>query len=348
LRGIPGLPGWLIEEIESRFAKNAERRRRLRAAYIQAAGALDAAGVEFVLLKGFTHEAGFGIDPSARVQYDLDILTLPTDVPLARGALENLDYAPHGTQSLSDEHARPLVQSSNWKWRGDYYDPEMPIPVELHGSPWSAAHDRIHVAGMEEFWGRRCCMEVNGLRIPAFTGVDRLAFAALHVLRHILRHDAKPAHVLELATFLRTHESDAAFWDEWRSLHPPELRMLQTVAFRFAHEWFGSPLPADAEQPKSADAWFDDFAWSPIANLTRPNKDTVWLHLALLNRWPDRIRVFCHRLFPMRRPHEKFLTRLRYHARALAPALANGLRGWRRRDAASTASEISDWKRRNV
>jgi hypothetical protein len=363
LRGTPGLPRWFAEEIETRYAKNVERRRRLRAAYSEAADALFAAGIEFVLLKGFTHETGLGIDGSAclqgrRVQYDLDILTQPGDVARARRAFERLGYEPHGARSLSEEHAQPLVRPSDWRWHGDYYDPDMPIPVELHGSAWSAERDRIHPRGMEEFWNRRCFIEANGFEIPAFAEVDRLAFAALHVLRHILRHDAKPAHVLELARFLdaygagasactgplgptlRTEQADKgvgcgpggpphtlAFWDRWRCLHPPELRALQTVAFRFAHEWFGCALPVSLGQPKPVEAWFRDFAWSPVANLSGPNKDTIWLHMALLDSLWDRVRVFCDRMIPLRLPHEE--GRLRYHAGALAPALVSGVRWWR-------------------
>jgi hypothetical protein len=349
LRGNSGLPPWLAEEIESRYAKNAARRRRLLFAYAEAVDALSAAGIEFVFLKGFTHEVDFGVTGTARVQYDLDILTQPGDVGRAGKVFERLGYAPHGARSLSVEHSRPLLQPSNWSWRGDYYDPEMPIPVELHRSAWSSERDRIHPDGMDAFWTRRRPIQVNGLEIRALAKVDRLAFAALHVLRHILRHDARPAHVLELARFLDACEGDAGFWDQWRGLHSPRLRMLQTIAFRFAHEWFGCALPAASEQLGSVEEWFNNFAWSPIANLTEPNKDTVWLHLALVQNWRDRLRVFCDRMIPLRLPqHEQLLGRLSYHARALAPALANGVRWRRRREAASTASQISDWKRRKV
>jgi hypothetical protein len=201
---------------------------------------------------------------------------------------------------------------------------------------------------MDEFWSRRCLIEVNGLRIPAFCEVDRVAFAALHVLRHILRQDAKPAHVLELARFLETRAGDTLLWDRWRSLYSPELRALQSVAFGFAREWFGCPLPSATEQSEPVEKWFADCAWSPVTNLTVPNKDTVWLHLALIaSRW-DRVRVFCDRMLPLRLPHEPFFARLGYHAEAFAPTLASGVRLWWRQDAASTAAEISDWKRSNV
>jgi len=343
LRGRLGLPPWLVREIESRHAKNTERRRRLRAAYLETAEALTSAGIQFLLLKGFTHEASLRVSNSARVQYDLDILTPPRHVTRARAVLERIGYAPHGEQSLSEEHSRPLVRPSNWSWREDYYDPEMPIPVELHGSVWSAENDRIRPAGMEEFWSRRCLIEVDSQRIPAFAEVDRLAFAALHALRHILRNDTRPAHVLELARFLDAFANDACLWDQWHVLHPPELRALQSVAFRFAYKWFGCALPDTvavewARQPQPVIAWFRDFAWSPLGT----NKDAVWLHLALIANRADRLGVFWKRMVPLRRPHENFLGRLRYHTGALAPVLANGVRWWWRCTAASTASEISD------
>jgi hypothetical protein len=152
---------------------------------------------------------------------------------------------------------------------------------------------------------------------------------------------------LELARFLEERVADTLFWDQWCNLHPPGLRALQTVAFGFAREWFGCALPAAVAAewtrlPRPVTAWFDDFAWSPAANLIGANKDAVWLHLALVEGWRDRVRVFCHRVIPLRRPHEEWLGRLRYHAGALVPALGSGVR-WRwRRHAASTAPEISD------
>jgi hypothetical protein len=62
------------------LAKNAERRRRMWLAYDEAAGVLSRRGIEFALLKGFTHEADFGIDPARRYQSDIDLLCRPGDI----------------------------------------------------------------------------------------------------------------------------------------------------------------------------------------------------------------------------------------------------------------------------
>lgn len=347
LHGYAGLPPWLEAGIESRRVRNLERRRRLREAFAEIHDVFHGDAVEFVLLKGFTHETGFGIDPEARVQYDLDLLCAPEDLAKAGAALRRVGYVPHSGRSLNDEHSKPWVQRSatdreKWTWRGDYFDPEIPISVEVHDTLWDSALDRIRV-DTAAFWKRR-----SG---NALAEIDRAGFAALHVLRHVLRQDARPAHTYELARLLQTQNE--AFWRNWAEQHDPRLRGLEIVGFRFATEWFGCRLPEALNeewlrQPETVKGWFRDFAWSPIANLARANKDAVWLHLALLENWSDRARVLCHRITPFRRPHAGLFNRLRYHAGALAPALFNGLRWWWRRRAASTASQISDWNRESV
>jgi hypothetical protein len=355
LRGVSNLPEWFSAELESRYVRNQIRRGQLREAYAEIARLFTANQLEFVLLKGFTHETIFGIDPRNRVQYDLDFLLAPAAVTRAQGLLETLGYRAQGDESLSDEHSIPLSRNSCWRWRGDYFDTQIPIQVELHGALWSSVKDRIAAPGLDDFWRRRTVVIVDGLEIPALSEPDRVAFAALHALRHILRHDARPAHVHELARFLERHADDEGFWGTWRALYAPRLRLLQALAFRFAHVWFSSPWPAALEKewsraPRSIVHWFEEFAWSPAENIVRPNKDTVWLHMALTGSAWDRARVFIDRLLPPRLPHHdhaapyapRLRARLRYHAAALAPALASGVRWWWRRETASTASHTSD------
>ena len=351
LRGVSGLPSRVEAEIEERLAKNRTRRERLREAYRETSHRLNAAGVEFVALKGFTHESGFGFHASHRLQYDLDFLCRPEDRARACAALRGAGYVPHQGKSLSPEHLHPWVRPFDWKWRGDYYDPEIPISVELHDTIWDPEQDRIRI-GNSAFWGRRTVLTVDGMPVPALCEVDRLGFAALHLLRHVLHNDARPAHAFELAQFLRARGDDEPFWAQWLNLHDPNLRTLELTGLRFAAEWFGAPdklAPAGC-LPGNVEAWFRDFAWSPIANLAGGNKDVVWLHLALLENWRDRAAVLRRKLAPLGLPRQgaSFASRLRYHAAALAPALSSGLRWRLRRNTVSTAPQISDWKRGSV
>jgi Uncharacterised nucleotidyltransferase len=329
------------------LAKNLERRQRLWLAYDEAAAALSDRGIDFVLLKGFTHEVDSGIDPARRYQSDLDFLCLPEDIDRARAALQQLGYAEHGAKELSDNHARPLVKPFNWQWRGDYYDPELPISIELHHTLWNRGRDRIRVPEVHEFWNRRTILTIDGHAVPVLAEPDRIAFAALHVLRHILRNNASPSHAFELACALDRCADDPAFWETWTQTHDPQFRALQALAFRFVSRWFGCSLAPAAELecralPEPVHAWFQDYAFSPLVNLVEPNKDVLWLHLCLLPSRLDRFAVAVRKLVPMHSGRrDQYLSRIRYHAVALARALRTGSRR-RRPTAPSTASQTSD------
>jgi hypothetical protein len=347
---LTGDPGILINEITCpTFAKNAERRKRLWAAYDEAAATLSRKGIEFVLLKGFTHEADSGLDPRRRYQSDLDILCFPADIARAKIALQQVGYREHGSAALSDEHARPLVKPFTWQWRGDYFDPDLPISIELHRTVWSGDRDRIPMPDIRESWNRRTTLAIEGRAIPALAEPDRMAFAALHVLRHILRNNASPVHAFELAGMLNRRTADLTFWEAWMCTQDDHSRALQMIAFQFASRWFGGSLSPAARRewqalPGPIHEWFQNYAFSPLINLVRPNKDVLWLHLALLPRRIDRFALAFRKLIPMHlrgsSELEGRLSRARYHAIALARALVTSSR--RRPAAPSTASQTSD------
>src|SRR5215469_13888800 len=50
-----GFPGWVADRLQQNVADNAERFERVRAAYIQAAAAMERAGAAHLVLKGFAH-----------------------------------------------------------------------------------------------------------------------------------------------------------------------------------------------------------------------------------------------------------------------------------------------------
>jgi hypothetical protein len=359
LRGLTALPAWFAGEVELRYQRNASRRARLCEEFEAAAACLDRHAIPFVLLKSFTHETGFGFDGACRVQYDLDLLLQPDRVPAARAALiADLGYRRHGAADLSELHERPLIKPYSWNWRGDYFDPEMPVPVELHAKLWSETDEGIPASGLDEFWNRRVTLDV----IPALSEPDRIALAALHVLRHILHNDVRPSHVYELASLLRSRHSDENLWRTWEDTHPAALRQLQSVAFAFARDWFDAPFPPAVERqwrsaPRAVHAWFQAYARSPLQNLIQPNKDAVWLQWALIPAFGERLKLMHRRLFPVRPPDPieasnsksygaHVLRRFRYHAGAFTPALWSGVRLWW--TALWSTSHTSDWKRSSV
>jgi Uncharacterised nucleotidyltransferase len=297
------MPPWVREITDWNLAHNLQRLRVTEELYRSIAQRLRSAGIEFLALKGLTQCPLFGSEPRDRPQYDIDLFT--PEAVRARAALLALGFESiEGMERFPTGHLPALIRKTGWEYRGDVFDPEMPLAVELHFQLWDGDLERLPAPGLEEFWERRVIRQPLGL--PALATPDALAYAGLHLLKHLLRSSARPFHAYEIACFLNSHAADERFWAEWRSLHSPTLRRLQAVAFRFAWEWFGCALgPARDEiaqlQPAVA-AWFDRFALSPVSAPFDFNKHELWLHLSLVASRRDALSVARRRLFPGRLP----------------------------------------------
>ena len=224
--------------------------------------------------------------------------------------------------------------------------------MELHIQFWNREAGTVSPRrARTTFWG-------GAPRWPALHPADAAAYAALHVLKHVLTGSVRIFHVYELAAMLHARSADATFWTEWRSLHPPGLRRLETLSFRLAREWFGGSAAPIVEAELAAlsraqQAWFDTFAPSPATLAFRPNKDHLWLHLTLLNSRRDAWHVAMQRILPRSLPTaagDSFVPkkdlawrdwlrwRLRWmsyatgralhHARALPSVIRSGARWW--------------------
>jgi hypothetical protein len=348
-------PAWLADAVAQRARSVALRRGRLVETYQAAAAALQADGIEFVLLKGFSHEVGFGIQPAMRVQQDIDILCQPADLSRANQAMLRAGFQIHGRAELSANHSRPLVKPHTWNWRGDYFDPEMPVAVELHHCLWNYDRYRISAPGIQEFWRRCEMLDAPVGNAPALAEVDRLGFAALHLLRHVLSDNVRLGQAYELSKMVQYRLTDDPFWDEWRRLHSLELRRLQTIAFCLAAKWFDQPLPVAVDETSrelrpQVQAWLRDFGYAPLLSLDAPNKAGLGLQVALIPRLHDRFVVMRRRLLPLRLPARSeaigqsysshVMARARHHARSLDGSVWRALRPTSA--AASTATDTSD------
>ncbi len=300
------LPPEVRRRIEEDASKNERKFARLKREFRAIAAALASRDIPFVVLKGFTHSPLFTPDPLLRAQGDIDLWCRADRVFDAYAALLALGYIPQS--ETENRHLPPLVPARPWQWRGDYHDPELPIGVDLHYRLWDEKLERIRAPGVEEFWDRRIEVPFEGGAIQALAPADALAFAALHQLLHVLRGDARLQRAWEIASFLDRHASDEAFWNLWADLHPPALRRLECVVFRLSAAWFGGRLAPrvldeTGELPEPVRNWLDRRALDPVENLFTPNKNELWLHLALIDTRIGRLLVFRRRMFPLRLLH---------------------------------------------
>ena len=348
---VAGLPDWVRRRIEGDLARNTIRTGRIQSAYLEIASALAAENLDFVVLKGFTHCPLFTDEPRYRVQYDLDLLLSREAALRARDILLTLQYEPlSGYDRFPIDHLPAMLRKTGWDWRGDYYDPEIPVSVDLHFRLWDPSTERFAVRGLDAFWERR----IERRFCPA----DLLGYACLHLLRHLLRGDPRPSQVYEIARFLHVHAADAEFWREWRGLHDESLRRVQAICFRLAVEWFHCAFAPEAQEEvnrlgANIERWFEQYALASLESESFPKKQELWLHMSLVESTRDRLAVLWRRLLPLSLPgqvdavtipDEQLTWRLRvrrswryllytssraaYHAGVLVPVLWHGVKWW--------------------
>jgi hypothetical protein len=303
------MPEWVRTRVLHDLEKNRERLRRLKAAMSEIAC------IPAIVLKGVTTWGTYVAEPETRVQYDIDLYS--PEPAAAAAALADLGYHAEPQERLPTDHLPRMTRVSGYKWSGDFFDPEIPLAVEVHFRWWDEATEGFAAPGVEQFWDRR---------LPNALGpADGLAYAALHLLRHLLRGDVRTSHVYELAYFLHGHADDDRFWQTWMALHTTELRRLQAICFRLASEWFDCRLHAAAREeiaglPLPVARWFEHYGASPLTAFFHPNKDELGLHWCLLDGIGARIRVTRRRLLPIRGRYT--WSRALFHVRTLGPALS--------------------------
>jgi predicted MFS family arabinose efflux permease len=308
----PFLPDWVRARIDRNYSDNADRFDRLSAAVFEISDCLRDQSIDFALLKGFAHSPDLTPDPLLRAQGDIDIWCLPDRILEAKNALSDLGY--RAISKSKGRHLDPMVRDTDWEWRGDYFAPDLPIPVDLHYQLWDAEMEYIPGPQENEFWVRRCSALIGNRKIPVLASADAVAFAALHVMMHLLHGDVRLQRVWELAYVLENRSRDEQFWLHWQSLYSPEIRQLQVTAFLLSERWFGCALPdliieEAARISPDVSLWIRQYGLSPVEALFVPNKAELWLNLCFLNSFSDKARVFSRRLLPLSAAKQNATTR---------------------------------------
>jgi hypothetical protein len=270
-----------------------------------------------------------------------------------------LGYEPiqAGLKTPTD-HVPTMIRKTGWEWRGDFFDPNIPVSVELHFRLWDDETECPAPSGLALFWGRRQPRQIEGLSYSALHPVDSVGYSALHILRHLLRGSPRLSHVHELASFLHGRSADEAFWKKWNDWHDPRLKRLECISFALARAWFDCELPEAVHEqiamlPSEVRRWLEKYSESPVIGLFHPNKDEIWLHWSLLESPKARLSMLRRRLLPHRLPgpvqaihrprhqitlrvnvmrhwtHLLFiLSRSRHHLRALLPTAWRAIGWW--------------------
>jgi hypothetical protein len=355
-----GFPLWVMGRLQSNLTYNALRFERVKATYIEAAAALLKMDVEHIVLKGFTQFPNFVCNPRGRAQSDLDFYVPPAMMGRAQKALESIGYRMDETLDHSRaDHLPPFVRPGDWQWRGNHFDPDMPLSIELHFALWNERVARFSIPGVELFWERRLNRTIEDMAFSSLNSIDHLGYFTLHIIRDIFAGGSAINRLYELSAFLHHHADDDAFWKRWQQTHSPHLRSIEMVAIYQARAWFGCNLHSSLERqletlPAPIAKWLERFAGSPLNGIFLQNKDFVWLHMAFLDSFKEKRQFILRSLIPSHVPgrnnpvtrlknqqlrflrviHPRFrylsyiLARLRAHARIVPETVASGIAWW--------------------
>jgi hypothetical protein len=298
------LPAEIRERLDRNLAANARRWASTKQLFHTLAASFNSADLDFLVVKGFTHCPLFIDHPRFRVQYDLDLLFPRPAIAKAYDVLRSLNYEPiDGFEKTPLDHLPAMVQKTGWTWKGDYFDTDMPLRIELHFRLWDEETEGFEVCGLDSFWARREQRQLDEIHFQSFDPVDMIGYATLHLVRHLLRGDVRLFHVYEVARLLHRTASDQRLWQAWRSRHEESLQRVSLVAFALAQQWFRCALPPAVKESMhmlsgEVHRWLQNYAYSPISGLVRPNKDELWLHWNLISSPRRRVSMIVRRLLP--------------------------------------------------
>ena len=244
--------------------------------------------IRYVCLKGLTAFPDFVDDPIHHIQSDHDFLIYPEDLECANEVFLGLGFEPVDSHSGRNvDHLPTLVKCSGWRWKGNFYDPEIPRAIELHFRLWDAEFEGISIHSLEEVWQNSIVREISGIRIPVLSRQDALTYAVMHAFRHLLRNDLRLSHLYELAFFLNRSVHDTAFWNVFgeKLRHCPTSLKVTATMFQLARHCFEpevSPLVLEFVArylPPAGQLWIKKFGRKEALSSYRQSKSGLFLQI---------------------------------------------------------------------
>ena len=113
-----GFPAWVVSRLETNRADNVKRFERVKATYVEARNALEQAGVEHIVVKGFAQFPMYVEHPRLRSQSDIDLYCPTHMIDAAYSALRAINYRPSTNVDYRDaDHLPAMVRLGEWQWR---------------------------------------------------------------------------------------------------------------------------------------------------------------------------------------------------------------------------------------
>lgn len=242
---IDFLPEKVTAQLESNFSLNQKRTADLWGRFRTINARFSAAGIPFVVLKGFSLVPQFCPSSELRHQGDFDYLVDASSLGAAGQLLEQLGYTRKRSQSSQEEIF--LSPGATAPSRGGrQYSPTAPHAVELHLDVWDA--ELFGLPDLPELFSTKNArtIELRGSFFPALGDEDAFLLQIVHACFHIFTHWIRMSCLLEISWFLAHRVEDKDFWNrvEQRVSECTALRDFVAIVAEVSARLFHSPIPS--------------------------------------------------------------------------------------------------------
>jgi hypothetical protein len=304
------IPRTVSHELQRRLADNGKRMEEMLRIFGEITSALNASGVRYVCVKGFSLIPDCFGHIRERHQVDLDFLIDPQDAERATSAVEAVGHPLLDAQDSGElRFAKPRQKHLGvHAWL--YQLPEAPA-IELHTRVWEPEAKAIDFPALGSFLDSSEIHQTAGVRFPRLTAPYQFVYLLLHVFRHLIGSWVRPLSVYEIATLLHTRSTDHTTWVEAgreisadRDLASACALVLGIVARAFPMELPG-PLSDVYAKNLSAESafWLDKYSDAWLYTDPPGNKLALLVQRQFCSD-PDRWRQYVQqRLLPLHSMH---------------------------------------------
>ena len=298
-------------QLDGNLASHRKRLAAMRREFDLINSCLEAAGVEYAVLKGFALIPEYCHDPVLRNSYDYDYLVRPGELRRTHDALRNAGFALKKEYEHRVVYFQPALATRIAADRTDLYSPAFPRTIEVHKTLWDSDSAKIPLDVLEDALDCRVLRRWESSSFYALAEEDHLLFEVLHAFWHILENWCRLSWLLEIASFLECRYGDSAFWDKFYTRIQSDRRLLEMtgVVFALAVGLFGGRSAElirnllRSERSPSLALWVNLYGMDSALDNFSVNKFSLFLHHEFVQDHAAWRQLRRNRLFPPGRPN---------------------------------------------
>ena len=305
------LPISIRHRMEQTLHDNRVRLSQISEEFLKFNRLLQSEGISYLNLKGLLLYPDFVDCLEHRVQYDHDFLVAKKDLHRALQIFTDLGYTPlEPSGRMVIDHLPTLVKKTDWTWKGNLYDSDIPRAIELHFRLWSPDFDLISISSLDWIWEESAQNDFQGFSVPSLSREHSLLYLLLHSFRHLLRSDLRLSHLYELSYFLHRFSQDRGFWDNFllAASGCPQTLKAAALMFGLARHCFGGTLAPslqtmiDGHLSPACDLWIRRYGRGEAIHCYRRSKNAIFLHLDFVKSYASRWILIWRKLIPRHLP----------------------------------------------